>query len=1280
VTRILTADDRLSTFDLQPALWEGKVSDSQTDFTRLAELTAGLGPHQHLCLIYDTRQEQFAAALPFLKAGLERGEKCLYFADENTAAAALDALGKGGTDVDRYLRSGALTINHKRETDLQQGRFDPDWWVGFLNQATAEAVAANSSGLRILGDMDWALRGTDRTGKLIEFESRINQFLRDHDARVICQYNRNCNTPELILGIIRTHPVVVYGGLVCKNPYYVPPEEFLKPNQAAQEAERLLNNILAWERAQQALRQSEDRLRLVIDTVPALIHTGLPDGSLDFFNQRWLNYVGVSLEDLLGWKWTALIHPEDVGAMVEKWRAALAAGEPLVDEARVRRADGEYRWMVHHDVPWRDERGNIVKWYASSIDIEDRKRAEVGLREAANERSRMSAVRAEIAMALARKGSLKETLRACAEAMVHHLDAAFARIWTLNSDSRELELQASAGMYTRVDGRYSRVPVGEIKIGLIAQERKAHLTNDVQNDPRIDDKDWAKAEKITSFAGYPLVVEDRVVGVMGTFFQKPITESTLGTLSFLGDGIAQGIERKRAEEELRRSEDHLRLIIDTIPIMAWSVRPDGTVDFLNQRWLDYSGLSLEQYVQEPTGPIHPDDIPRVMEKWRAGMAAGEPYEQEMRLRRADGEYRWFLVRTAPLRDQQGTIVKWYGVSIDIEDRKRADEELRQAEDRIRAILEFSPNWIFLKDTEGRYLLVNKEVERVFRISQEQIKGKTDSEIFPPEHAAEYRANDLKVLRAGLTMEFEEVADLEDGPHTSIVHKFPLFDTHGNIYATGGVAIDITERKRAEEALRKSEARWRSVFENSAIGVALTDLHGRFLATNPVYQKMVGYNEENLRELTFLDITHQDYRGANWALVGELLDGKREQFQIEKQYRRKDGSLIWVRNTVSLVAGTEAVPRFIMALSEDITERKKAEEALRRSEAYLAAGQRLSHTGSWALNLASGELYWSQETYRIFGFDPAKTRASVSETFLPRVHPEDRPKIKGGLKRAADQKGSYAVDYRIVLPDGSVKHIHDVVYPVTSETGDVMERYGVVMDVTERRRAEEARQKSHDQLRALAARLQSVREEERTRVAREIHDELGQALTAIKIDLSSLSHELAADKKHEYESILKLVDETIESVRRISTELRPAILDAMGLVAAVEWAAGEFEARTGTKCRLDLPQEDIAIDPQRATALFRIFQETLTNVARHANATEVSVRLAKENGNLSLRVRDNGKGISEEQLSAGSSLGILGMRERALLLGGKLAISGAAGEGTIVRVRIPETYPPSRSGN
>jgi PAS domain S-box-containing protein len=287
-----------------------------------------------------------------------------------------------------------------------------------------------------------------------------------------------------------------------------------------------------------------------------------------------------------------------------------------------------------------------------------------------------------------------------------------------------------------------------------------------------------------------------------------------------------------------------------------------------------------------------------------------------------------------------------------------------------------------------------------------------------------------------------------------------------------------------------------------------------------------------------------------------------------------------------------------------------------------------------------------------GFEPSYSRAAFRE------HVERDGEIEG-MESAWARR------------DGSVIFVRESAHAVRGESGNVLYYDGIVEDITKRKRDEEELKASNDKLRALAARLQSAREEERARAARDIHDELGQALTAIKLDLSSLFHDLGADKKAKSKRILKLVDGAIQSVRRISTELRPAVLDVMGLVAAMEWAAEEFAARTRIKCRLDLPPDEMVINQESATALFRILQETLTNVARHSNATEVKVRLVKEDGNLTLEVQDNGKGVREEQLSAASSLGIIGMRERALLVGGELTMTGAPREGTTVRVRIPE---------
>jgi PAS domain S-box-containing protein len=316
---------------------------------------------------------------------------------------------------------------------------------------------------------------------------------------------------------------------------------------------------------------------------------------------------------------------------------------------------------------------------------------------------------------------------------------------------------------------------------------------------------------------------------------------------------------------------------------------------------------------------------------------------------------------------------------------------------------------------------------------------------------------------------------------------------------------------------------------------------------------------------------------------------------------------------------------------------------------------------------------NREFTRMFGFTPEDTIGR----YLKDVIVPDELRGEGQKHHDAVSHGQRVETEGVrQRKDGSRLHVGMVGVPISAPGGQIA-AYAIYRDITARKRAEEQLQRSLEQLRALAARLQRVREEERTRVAREIHDELGQALTAIKIDLANLISELPAEQKQpssRAESILKQVDETILAVRRIATQLRPGILDDAGLAAAIEWAAEEFETRTGTKVRLDLPEGDLDADRERATALFRIFQETLTNVARHANATEVTVRLAREKDDFVLEVRDNGEGVSEDQLAEGGSLGILGMRERALLLGGELTILGAPGSGTTVRVRIPAPPP------
>ena len=274
--------------------------------------------------------------------------------------------------------------------------------------------------------------------------------------------------------------------------------------------------------------------------------------------------------------------------------------------------------------------------------------------------------------------------------------------------------------------------------------------------------------------------------------------------------------------------------------------------------------------------------------------------------------------------------------------------------------------------------------------------------------------------------------------------------------------EATERKLAEEALRKSEERWRSVFENSAIGVALTDLNGRFLATNPTYQKMLGYREEEFQTVSFLEITHEDYREANWALVSELLEGKREQFQIEKQYRRKDGSFIWVRNNVSLVPGTESVPRFIMALSEDITERKQAEEALQKSEERVRLILDSAAEGVFGCDPEGTCLFCNQAAVRLLGYD------EPVELLGKNMHALEHHTRKDGTTFPIDEcpiyvgfhenRGVHIDDDIFWKKDGTSFPVEYWSHPMLRD-GKTVGAVITFFDITERKKADEALRKS-----------------------------------------------------------------------------------------------------------------------------------------------------------------------------------------------------------------------------
>ncbi|HUO77060.1 MAG TPA: PAS domain S-box protein [Thermodesulfovibrionales bacterium] len=347
------------------------------------------------------------------------------------------------------------------------------------------------------------------------------------------------------------------------------------------------------------------------------------------------------------------------------------------------------------------------------------------------------------------------------------------------------------------------------------------------------------------------------------------------------------------------------------------------------------------------------------------------------------------------------------------------------------------------------------------------------------------------------------------------------------------------------------------------------------------------------------------------------------------------------------------------------------EALQRSEKSLSEAQRIAGLGNWEWDLLTNELRWSDETYRIFGLTPQQT-ATTYVAFLNYVHPDDREFVKKSVNEAIYDRQPYNIEHRIVLPNGLLRVIHEQGEVRFDDRDEPINIVGTVQDITERKRAEEELTYSREQLRNLSMHLQSVREEERTTIAREIHDELGQVLTALKMDLSWLDKKHRGDKSlaERTKSMLSLVDSTIQTVKRISSELRPGVLDHLGLAAAIEWQAKEFEKHTGIACDVSVDPDDIVLDRHHSTTIFRIFQEALTNVARHAHATKVRISLHEKAEGIALHVEDDGRGIKKKQLNSPQSFGLIGIRERVHFLNGEIKIKGIRNKGTSLTIHIP----------
>ena len=658
-----------------------------------------------------------------------------------------------------------------------------------------------------------------------------------------------------------------------------------------------------------------------------------------------------------------------------------------------------------------------------------------------------------------------------------------------------------------------------------------------------------------------------------------------------------------------------------------------------------------------------------------------------------------------------------------EDRRLA-ESIRAERQRLYDVMEALPAMVSLRQTDHRISFANRSFREKFgdpedRRCYEMRFGRKepceDCETFrplatgEPHHrevsfpdntlidAYDFPFRDLDgsslVLEMGLDITERRRAETELKRHREHLEELVAQRTRQLEAVNAQLQAEIRALEQARQKLSESRAKLESALSSMTDSVIITDADGHFVQFNEAFATLYRFRskEECARNFAEFSAIFEVFTADGEPLPPDMypiwraLRGESAS-NLEYFYRRRDTGESWIGSlSFSPIREEDGTISGTVITSRDITARKQAEREL--AEARLQAERTATHLRTIFESVEErlyvcgrdGNAIMANGVARHSYGDLAPSVAEMEnliEVFdlqgrrLPLPQWPISRALRGEHVRATELRVRFKAtnQERILCCNGS---------PIRDQEGNILMAVLTSADITERKRTEEALRRSEkialqrEQFQALAERLRRAREEERTRVSRDLHDQIGQILTAIKLDLTWMSRRLPKTNDEfadRLQGAIGLINDGVRSVRRICSGLRPGVLDDLGLAAAIEWQANEFSARTGITCAVALPSSDLVLDPDQATEFFRIFQECLTNVMRHAEARSVRVSLSEQDGHLVLIVADDGKGFSESEISG--SLGFLGMKERAQVCGGTVEITSCPGNGTTVTLRVP----------
>jgi PAS domain S-box-containing protein len=1003
-----------------------------------------------------------------------------------------------------------------------------------------------------------------------------------------------------------------------------------------------------------SLRQAEQIFQAIFDnTSDGIFLLDLEARRFTMCNQSCLQMLGYTQEEFLSLSIADLHAPDDLPSIYSQIEELLKGGKPAGHDVRFRRKDGS---VVFTDLSPRllvlEGRRYIL---VALKDITERKRAEQTLQSERDQARQYLRVAGVMIVALDADGHITLINEKGCEILGYRQEEILGRDWFDVCLPREIRAE--------VRDVFHRLMAGDITP--VEYYENVVLRQDGQ--PRI-------------VAFHNTVLRDsssRIVGVL-----------------FSGADIT---ERTRVEEALAASEQKYRSLVQNIPDVTWTTDREGRTLFISPNVREVYGYSAAEICTGGDtwlGNVHPDDRPRIEKAFGALFTRKKPYDIEYRIRRKDGTWIWLHDRSMSSYKKDG---RWYadGVFSEITERKRMEEELREhaehleelvaartselqdSEARYRSLYHTIADGVFVMGVEGRIEDVNDSACAQLGYTRAELIGMPVSAVSA---RSDFNLGEIFArLRATGSLSYETTHRRKDGSIVSVELSVTPIEYRGRP-AILGVARDITERKRAEETLRFTQF---AIDHTADAAFWMTEDAGLFYV-NEAACRTLGYSREELLQMTVYDIDPA-FTESMWRESWRKLRAEKS-IVLETVHRARDGRVYPVEIRANyLEFGGRA---YDCAFARDITERKHAEEALRESKLHLVRAQQIAHMGSWSWDIAQDHLYCSDETYRLFGLQPGE-RTLRQADFLGFLHPQDRPRVEQALREALVH-GRYDCEYRIVHGDAQGRYMYSHGQTTFDPGGTPVKIEGTVQDITERRQAEEALRELNAtletrvaqrtaelhhrarQLQKLTLELSQAEDRERKRIADILHEDVQQTLAAARFHLNLLGSETRSVEESQeiIEQVKRMLRDAIERSRDLSHELSPALYQ-VDLPEILNWLARHMRQKYGLTVRVEAyGPVDSPSEPLKAF-LYKVAQELLFNVVKHAGVSEARIRVRRMGPSVYLSVTDWGSGFDPQQLEGMAGFGLLGIRERVQLLGGRMKIRSRADAGSRVLIVVPD---------